>query len=52
MESLWNNIEQCEKRLDDMDGQQDQVDSATHGDILKVCNNVVSWLVHNKFLST
>ena len=29
MESLWNNIEQCEKRLDDMDGQQDQVDSAT-----------------------
>ena len=42
MESLWDRIEQCEKCLDGMDGSgtSDQVDSTSHSNTLKVCNNV------------
>ena len=43
MESVWDKIEQCEKRLNDMEGtavpQPDQGDSATD-DQVKVCKNV------------
>ena len=51
MESVWDKIEQCEKRLNELDcnssgvPQLDQVDSAVHGDALKVCSNVCVLLV-------